>query len=1358
MEKRCWTSFLTDLEERICSESDEDEEAAPEGRAPVPYAAARPRPAATSAAGDAHRDGTDAVPPRRHGGEATMSSLYLQRLREHRSAALVHGAPTASRNPSAPLSLPLTLPLQEWVARCKQGGGETRPMYPGAGRDGIDKTYLEQAARVALSLAKQLHIHGPDAPVIGNVVVSDTTTGDVALVNVDAIPAAGAAPSASPRTATHALGRIYYEVFTQGSRPPTDAAPPPASDAVPSSFDRALTIDFDDAGDAGETRNKRKQPRRPSRERGHGHYATLQMAGVPPSLCRLIADMLEDDHASGGLFCADRAAITLADVVSDLQQMVAAPASYLHDSLILRLEPIVPDNKLYGRTQELRRCLEVADAIPRRERKSAGIASPQPAILIFGFSGSGKSSLAKQVGHRLRNKGWQYLQCKFDQEVRHQPLSTITSAFDKLLGDIVCRLDSGEQKQVRDRIHAVLEDEHVEALCQLIPTLRLVTEKPASRAELNEEISFNTENAEASKFRLHRMFGLLVRALSEPKRPLLVCMDDLQWADVASLELIHSLIEGIVVDEVSPGVMCEGPYVLFVSCFRSNDVGGSEPQATCSEKMKDCRTIKLEEIHLEGLPVDAVNTMISEALCYPRRLTRSLAHLIHQKSAGNPLFVKEFLNSIATENLLTYSLSRHRWIWDEDVIEMKAVSNGVVDLLTSRLQRLPPGVLAALEVMSCFGHDVSSGTLGHVRDVCGPSDIVAGLEYATKELLIHKSDLREQSAYSFVHDMVETTVYQGIKPEERVRLLKKIADTLIARTSEGRRQSEGRRDDMLFIIVGLINRVGPNHTPPDDRVRYAHFNLLAGEKSILTPDFLSAYEFIEYGISFLDAGHWEQEYDLSLGLFKRAAGLCSLAKPHLVTKYLNEVFDCARCYDDKLDTMGVLINTLVWDGKPGKALEKSLTVLAFLGEPLSDNLNEEAIVVELIETHDCVQQISPASWKALPAMQDPRKMKAMHFLKHSIMPSSQQKTMFFAVITCRMVRLTLSHGLHLYSSTAMAMLAYAYTTVLKNYEAGYKLGKLALALNTSPKLFGEISLIVTNTISAYKEPLQVLLPTIIENSKIALKCGSIGVYGVASACYVIRAFLSGSTLTSLNKELVVFFHTLSKLNQIRSYKSLIPVSNAIADLSGEPRHRFCHAVEGYEEEKNLSEAFKKKDISLCEILIAIQIAEHFVLRRMDLSSTIVRQYQEFFDIHGGGIEVQFIFVYRTFYSGLVAFHCFRETQDQYWMDLGRDAISKMKALTQRCKWNFENKMLLLTAEYYFSIGDFEKATQEYQLSITSAHAHRFVNEEAMANELAGYFQLKRGSKDLSIKLKKQAVGCYQSWGAMAKAKTLQSAE
>ena len=228
----------------------------------------------------------------------------------------------------------------------------------------------------------------------------------------------------------------------------------------------------------------------------------------------------------------------------------------------------------------------------------------------------------------------------------------------------------------------------------------------------------------------------------------------------------------------------------------------------------------------------------------------------------------------------------------------------------------------------------------------------------------------------------------------------------------------------------------------------------------------------------------------------------------------------------------------------------------------------------------------------------------------------------------------------------------------------------------------------------------------------------------------------------------------SRHKRVVPYRCLMPISNAILSLTAGPRRPVWEGIRSFEEnDNNLAKAFEMKDFGIAERIVVITIMTNFIFRKHEKAENMIRQYQEFFEMRES--ERPLNVVYRKFFSGLVAFNSLRENQDQaYWMSIGMSAIEKMEAWTKECVWNFQNKLHLLQAEYQFYIGDFDKAADEYKMAISSAKKHRFVHEEAIACELAGYFYLKLGKKVFSDSLLKQAYECYRSWGAEAKASAL----
>ena len=193
-----------------------------------------------------------------------------------------------------------------------------------------------------------------------------------------------------------------------------------------------------------------------------------------------------------------------------------------------------------------------------------------------------------------------------------------------------------------------------------------------------------------------------------------------------------------------------------------------------------------------------------------------------------------------------------------------------------------------------------------------------------------------------------------------------------------------------------------------------------------------------------------------------------------------------------------------------------------------------------------------------------------------------------------------------------------------------------------------------------------------------------------------------------------------------------------------------------DDNKNLFNAVENRDITLAECIVVTQLMQCFIFRRIDKAEQIIRQYQAFFDRHQPDQPLNTIV--KTFYTGLIASYCLRETKDKHWQNIALNASQAMDSWSnRRSSWNFHNKSLLLKAEYHYATGEFDKAAEEYQQSMTAAHDHHFVHEEAVGSELAAYFYQDRGRKDLANESMKRAIECYQSWGAEKKCVLLRQA-
>lgn len=757
----------------------------------------------------------------------------------------------------------------------------------------MDKTFILCATKVALSLSRKLgrqfEIHGSDdlfihcaEITVDNVVVTNDQDGDASFSLMDFPPRkSNHMSNNSESKQILALGLILYELFTQGSIPPSRFSQPLQSYGE-LSFASSLRIS-DDALSNSLDENKstaqlsRRQRRRCDEDEEKRAAIMLQLAGVPSSLCRLVSDMLSnrDDAEFGTLFQYDKAASRFTDVILDLEQKTHKPSDFLWDTVRLSAKPTVR-NKLYTREKELEQGITLAERATyyRRGGRDAEEDEPcyggeeppikQEVLLITGHSGSGKSSLVKELIGQLAKNGWNYIHCKFDQVARRKPLSTIASAFDHLFASLLTREEETHERpsleSIRANITQSLDEESLSILFHFIPNLRrvmVVTDDDSQKEQF--EYKFDTCDTIAFKCRMHKWFYLLLMSISRDT-PVFVSLDDLHFADTASLELITFIVDelGASIAEYASNAV-ESTNVFIVGTFRPNEIENSNCLQNCLQLIQGCCNVSVTEMTVQDLSSSDVNLMISEALCYSQRLTRSLAEIVHQKTVGNPFFVKEFLHDLTIENLLVYSFSQRRWDWNEELIESRIIADGVAEILIRKLKRLPKDQLLCLTMLSCFGSEVSLEVLNLVKNWVtnayegnsfGSIDIMQSLDCVAQAGLVKHTDEK----YYFVHDMILNAA-RSIDVNERMIMMKGLLQTLVTRTT-------GHCDDsILFIIVDLISRIGPNKIQDtESRLLYANLNLTAATKAMQATDFASASACIECGMALLDPGHWDSCY------------------------------------------------------------------------------------------------------------------------------------------------------------------------------------------------------------------------------------------------------------------------------------------------------------------------------------------------------------------------------------------------------------------------------------------------------------------------------------------------------------------
>ena len=368
----------------------------------------------------------------------------------------------------------------------------------------------------------------------------------------------------------------------------------------------------------------------------------------------------------------------------------------------------------------------------------------------------------------------------------------------------------------------------------LVPELELVIGTQPPVADLPPQ---------EAKNRFQMVFRHFLGVFARPEHPLALFLDDLQWLDAATLDLLEDLV-------THPEVR----HLLLVGAYRDNEVSPSHPLMRTLEAIREAGA-RVQEIVLAPLGLDDVGSLVSDALhCEAERVT-PLAQVVHEKTAGNPFFAIQFISALAEEALLTFDYGGAQWSWDLSRIHAKGYTDNVVDLMVGKLNRLPVETQKALQELACLGNSAEITTISIVRGT-SEEEVHSDLWEAVRLEFI----VRLEGSYKFVHDRVQEAAYSLIPEELRAEAHLRIGRLLAAHTPPE------RREEAIFEIVNQLNRGAALITSQEERDQIAELNLIAGKRAKASTAYASALKYLIAGAALLADDYWERRHELTFAL------------------------------------------------------------------------------------------------------------------------------------------------------------------------------------------------------------------------------------------------------------------------------------------------------------------------------------------------------------------------------------------------------------------------------------------------------------------------------------------------------------
>ena len=520
------------------------------------------------------------------------------------------------------------------------------------------------------------------------------------------------------------------------------------------------------------------------------------------------------------------------------------------------------------------------------------------------------------------------------------------------------------------------------------------------------------------------VFRRFLGVFARKEHPLALFLDDLQWLDAATLDLLEHLV-------THPEVR----HLLLVGAYRDNEVGPAHPLMRTLEAIRNAGA-RVEEIVLTPLGLDDIGRLVADALhCEPER-ARPLAQLVHEKTSGNPFFAIQFLTALNEEGLLAFDPVAPAWRWDIDRIRARSYTDNVADLMVEKLKRLSAPTQEALKQLACLGNvaDVATLTLVHEET---EEAVHAALWEAVHAGLV----LRQESAYTFLHDRIQQAAYSLIPEERRADVHLRIGRALLAS------MTADQLAEHLFDVANQFNRGAARLIDRDEKAQVATIDLRAGRKAKASAAYASACVYFAAGMALLDESDWGSQYELTFSLWLERAE-CEFLTGNFdkAEQLIGELLQRAASKVDQAAVyhLKVLLHTV--KSENAQAVDSALTCLRLFGIDLPAHPTWEQVQAEYETVWQTLDGRPIESLIDLPLMTDPELQAAMQVLSVLTAPAYFTDFHLFCLLACRMVNVSMQHGMSDASAHGFAYLGMILGPVFHRYSEGYRFAKLACDL------------------------------------------------------------------------------------------------------------------------------------------------------------------------------------------------------------------------------------------------------------------------------------------------------------------------
>ncbi|NBB88190.1 MAG: AAA family ATPase, partial [Bacteroidetes bacterium] len=1031
-------------------------------------------------------------------------------------------------------------------------------------------------------------------------------------------------------------------------------------------------------------------------------------AMVDGIVMRLLKKNAEDRYQSAYGVKAD-----LERCLSHLRQGPDIPDFELSDKQITG--KFLMPQRLYGREKEVDQLLTFFEYAASGGKKLA---------LVSGYSGTGKSVLVNETHKPITARHGYFISGKYDQYQRSSPYFAILESLKQFIS---ISLTEPEERveALADKMKTILGEE-AKVLMDVIPNLEyLIGEQPAV-PELGP-----TE----SRARINYLLSKFINCIARKDHPLVMFLDDLQWADSASLQFLESFMG-----------QKGGGYFLCLGAYRDNEVPHSHPLAQTLREIRDLG-VDVEELHVGNLEQSHIQQMIAEATLRPLSEVKSLADLVYEKTRGNAFFTVEFLDTMAREGLLYLDRNKFHWDWQVNEIRNANITDNVVEFLEKNIVKLPDKTLALLKSAACIGNQFDLKTLEAYHDI-DREELDERLFPAVADGLVIQLNYERGK---FSHDRIQQAVYTLLSDEEKARVHYAIG-LMLFRTAEKRDMEEG-----LFSITDQLNLGERLIKDLELKLELAGLNLRAGRRAKNNSAFKNASDYFHIGLNQLPPDSWANHYKLKLDLMNETAEAAYLSGEfdEMESNFL-EIDRHAEGVLDKIKAYETLILAKKAQNKLLEAIHTGLDFLEQMGEPLPRKPNKAHVFMGLAGTMLRLRGKSMDDLLHLPEMKDPEKIAVMRIIADITSSVYWAMPNLTPLVVFKMIAISLKYGNNPVSCFAYGSYGVILCGVLNMMRRGNEFAELSLELLEkldAKEWKAQIYVSPYALVFHWNGHVDKTLKPLRESWQIGMETGLIEFACVNTNIYCIHAFLSGKSLSSVEKETRSFSENYQQLKQETNLHYNEVYRQAMHNFMGLSKDPTLLVGEAYDEEKMRFQNAERNDQTGTFFICFLSSMLHSYFGNPEASLRESDKAIPILDAVLAKFEIPNLY----FYRGLSAADLMKKNRvgRRKSRKIALQAMRKLKKWAKTAPENFEHKFHLIQAEILAVDSLRAEVLNHFEKAISGASQYGFIHEEALARERYADYLLRIGKREMGIYYLKTAYAGYLQWGAEAKVQQIE---